>query len=183
MVICLERGADLHVAQMMPMPLTVSFLLKSRLVFCFWYWLTQVVPEKGPLNVCVILNGTTHHHASNIELQPRDCSYKLIKHRQSIINRTSDLEAQVCCQKVLKAARKRCVLRCHQIELNESYEWTESGREFQTVGGSCKRTVRTNYQISARTCKSLEDEENLEKPQNTRRTVRNKKSRRQQRLR
>ena len=28
----------------------VSF--KSRLVLPFWYWLTQVVPEKRPLNVC-----------------------------------------------------------------------------------------------------------------------------------
>jgi len=34
MVICLERGADLHMFQLMPLPLTV-------------------VPEKGPLNGCV----------------------------------------------------------------------------------------------------------------------------------
>jgi len=27
--------------------------VKSRLVLPFWYWLTQVVPEKGPLNECV----------------------------------------------------------------------------------------------------------------------------------
>ena len=27
--------------------------LKSRLIWPFWYRLTQVVPEKGPLNVCV----------------------------------------------------------------------------------------------------------------------------------
>ena len=27
--------------------------VKSRLVLPFWYWLTQVVPEKGPLNGCV----------------------------------------------------------------------------------------------------------------------------------
>jgi len=26
--------------------------VKSRLVLPFWYWLTQVVPEKGPLNGC-----------------------------------------------------------------------------------------------------------------------------------
>jgi len=47
MVICLEEGADLHMAQLMPLPLTVS---------C-WYRLTRVVPEKGPLNahVCVTL--------------------------------------------------------------------------------------------------------------------------------
>ena len=29
--------------------------VKSRLVLPFWYWLTWVVLEKGPLNVCVLL--------------------------------------------------------------------------------------------------------------------------------
>ena len=45
MVICLERDADLHMAQLMPLPLTVS--VKSRLVLPFWYRLTWVVPEKS----------------------------------------------------------------------------------------------------------------------------------------
>ena len=53
MVICLERGADLHTAQLMPLPLTVSCFRKSRLVLPFWYWLTQVVQDKGPVNMCV----------------------------------------------------------------------------------------------------------------------------------
>ena len=48
-VICLELGADLHIAQLMPLPLTVSRF--SKIVF--WHRLTQVVPDKGPLNVCV----------------------------------------------------------------------------------------------------------------------------------
>ena len=52
MVICLEQGADLHMAQLMPLPLTVSCSVKSRLVLPFWYWLTRVVLEKGPLNGC-----------------------------------------------------------------------------------------------------------------------------------
>jgi len=52
-VICLERGADLHVAQLMPLPLTVSCFTKIQTGFPFWYLLTRVVPEKGPLNVCV----------------------------------------------------------------------------------------------------------------------------------
>jgi len=51
-VFCLERGAHLHMAQLMPLPLTVSSV-KSRLVLPFWYRLTCVVPEKGPLNGCV----------------------------------------------------------------------------------------------------------------------------------
>ena len=46
-VICLERGADLQTAQLMPLPLTVSCYSKSRLVLPFWYRLTWVVPGKG----------------------------------------------------------------------------------------------------------------------------------------
>ena len=71
MVICLERGADLHMAQLMPLPLTVSCSNKIQIGFTFLvlahlgspgqraikraivYWLTRVVPEKGPLNGCV----------------------------------------------------------------------------------------------------------------------------------
>jgi len=53
MVICLELGADLHMPQRMPLPLTVLASVKSILVLPFWYWLTRVVPEKGSLNVCV----------------------------------------------------------------------------------------------------------------------------------
>ena len=46
-VICLERGADLHMAQLMPLPLTVSCFSKIQIGF------NWVVPEKGPLNGCV----------------------------------------------------------------------------------------------------------------------------------
>ena len=34
-VICLERGADLHVAQLMPLPLTVSCFSKTQIGFAF----------------------------------------------------------------------------------------------------------------------------------------------------
>jgi len=33
MVVCLGRGADLHMAQLMPLALTVSYSSKSRLVY------------------------------------------------------------------------------------------------------------------------------------------------------
>ena len=54
MVICLQQGADLQMAQLMPLPLTVCCSVKSRLFFFpFWYRPTRVVPDKGPLNRCV----------------------------------------------------------------------------------------------------------------------------------
>ena len=54
-VICLERGADLHMAQLMPLPLTVSCFSKSRLILPFWYRLTWVVPDKR----CVCVRACT----------------------------------------------------------------------------------------------------------------------------
>jgi len=45
-VICLQRGADLHMVQLMPLPLTVSRFSKIH-VLPFWYWLTRVVPENN----------------------------------------------------------------------------------------------------------------------------------------
>ena len=35
MVVCLERGADLHIAQLMPLPLTVSCFNKIQIGFTF----------------------------------------------------------------------------------------------------------------------------------------------------
>jgi len=58
MVICLERGADLHMAQLMPLPLTVSCSSKIQIGFTF-----LVPAQPGSLGkravkrvcVCVIL--------------------------------------------------------------------------------------------------------------------------------
>ena len=52
-VICVERGGDLHMAQLMPLPLTFSCFSKIQIGLPFWYRLTRVVPDKGPLNECV----------------------------------------------------------------------------------------------------------------------------------
>jgi len=54
-VMCLGQGADLHMAQLMPLPLTISCSSKSRLVLPFWYRLTWVVPDKEPLNGVVVV--------------------------------------------------------------------------------------------------------------------------------
>jgi len=78
MIIWLERGAVLHMAQLMPLPLTVSCFSKIQIGFTFliladlgtprktscytdvcifflhfWEQLAQVVRVKRPLNVCV----------------------------------------------------------------------------------------------------------------------------------
>jgi len=56
-VICLERGADLHMAQLMPLPLTVSCFSKIQIGFAFLVPAHLGSPGKGPLNGCVcVLN-------------------------------------------------------------------------------------------------------------------------------
>ena len=70
MVISLERGADLHMAQLIPLPLTVSCFINIQIGFTFWYRLTWVVLDKGPLNAraCVCV------HFSGIHLERFDCT-------------------------------------------------------------------------------------------------------------
>jgi len=54
MVMCLGQGADLHMAQLMPLPLTISCSSKSRLLLPFWCQLIQ----------CILLSyiSTTYYH-------------------------------------------------------------------------------------------------------------------------
>ena len=58
MVISLGQSADLHMAQLMPLPFTISCSSKSRLVLPEWF--SFLVPDypgcpgKKPLNECVV---------------------------------------------------------------------------------------------------------------------------------
>ena len=78
MVICLEQDADLHMAQLMPLPLTVYCFSKIQIGFTFRYWLTRLVPEKrAVMCVCVCVcshrvlisvSGQLHPLAANATL-------------------------------------------------------------------------------------------------------------------
>ena len=52
MVICLERGADLHMAQLMPLPLTISCFSKIRIGF-YRAMLCILGTSHGPVSVCL----------------------------------------------------------------------------------------------------------------------------------
>jgi len=57
MVMCLGQGAGLHIAQLMPLPFTISCSNRSRLVFtflvlAFWCRLTRVGSQNGCVCVC-----------------------------------------------------------------------------------------------------------------------------------
>ena len=60
MVICLERGADLHMAQLMPLPLTVSCFSKIKTGFTFLVPAHLGSPGKRAVKqVCVYVRCTT----------------------------------------------------------------------------------------------------------------------------
>ena len=57
MVICMERGADLHMAQLMPLPLTVSRFCKIQIGFTFLVPAHPGSPGKGAVKrVCVCVS-------------------------------------------------------------------------------------------------------------------------------
>ena len=61
MVICLERGADSHTAQLMPLPLTVSCFSKIQIGFTFLVPAYLDSPGKVPLNGCVCIQVDWYH--------------------------------------------------------------------------------------------------------------------------
>ena len=61
MVICLEQGADLHIAQLMPLPLTVSCFSKIQIGFTFLVPAHLGSPGKEPLDR---LEGLVSNHTS-----------------------------------------------------------------------------------------------------------------------
>jgi len=71
MVVCLERGADLHMAQLMPMPLTVSCYSKIQIGFTFLVLAYPGSPGQRAIKwvcVCVCVSGTSYP-AFTVQLQ------------------------------------------------------------------------------------------------------------------
>jgi len=73
MVICLERGANLHMAQLMLLPLTVSCFSKIQICFTFLVPAHLGSPGKGPLNGCV--NGCVLTDMQYVQLAMLCCSF------------------------------------------------------------------------------------------------------------
>ena len=68
MVICLERGADLHMAQLIPLPLTVSCFSKIQIGFTFLVLAHPGSPGKRAVKcvcVCVWVGGLSVYWLSN----------------------------------------------------------------------------------------------------------------------
>ena len=78
MVICLERGADLHMAQLMPLPLTVSGFSKIQIGLTFLVPARPGSPGQRAIKMGVC---STIHHAQLA--QSIICNH--LSHRHSLI--------------------------------------------------------------------------------------------------
>jgi len=57
MVVCLERGADSHMAQLMPLPLTVSCFSKIQIAFTFLVPAYPGCPGKEAVKWVLLFSG------------------------------------------------------------------------------------------------------------------------------
>ena len=72
MVICLEQGADLHMAQLMPLPLTVSCFSKIQIGFAFLVPAHPGSPgQRAVKRVCVCASKNKSVHNSGKSRLPR----------------------------------------------------------------------------------------------------------------
>jgi len=82
-VICLERGANLHMAQLMPLPLTVSCSSKIQIGFTF---LVPAYPgspgQRAVKRVCVCVY--THVLSSDASSIDTLCCNLCLQHKQSM---------------------------------------------------------------------------------------------------
>ena len=72
MVICLERGADLHIAQLMPLPLTVSCFSKIQIGFTFLVPAHPGSPRQRTVKwVCVCVWASRIYYLYTIYVTPQ----------------------------------------------------------------------------------------------------------------
>jgi len=72
MVICLERGADLHMAQLMSLPLTVSCFSKIQIGFTFLVPAHPGSPGKRAVKrVCVCMTSSVKPEVHNVSRRRR----------------------------------------------------------------------------------------------------------------
>jgi len=66
MVICLERDADLHTAQLMPLPLTVSCFSKIQIGFTFLVPAYPGSPGKRAVKCACVCVCANNYRSSNV---------------------------------------------------------------------------------------------------------------------
>jgi len=92
-VICLERGADLHTAQLMPLPLIVSCFCKIQIGLTFLVPAHPGSPRKGLLNGCVCVSFSVQYSRQYIQTysMPTYIAYAKTKDNLKYISSTRNV--------------------------------------------------------------------------------------------
>jgi len=86
MVVCLERGADLHMAQLMPLPLTVCCFSKIQTGFSFMVPAHLGSPRQRVVKrLCVCVPGRFFHKRTLFFTQWKKLAKRLISSYHSIL--------------------------------------------------------------------------------------------------
>ena len=88
MVICLERGADLHMAQLMPLPLPVSCFSKIQIGFTFLVPAHPGSPGQMAVKRVCVWNTGNYSSLSN----QNDANFCPKMHRNTFVRLTVDVE-------------------------------------------------------------------------------------------
>jgi len=102
MVICLERGAGLHTAQLMPLPLTVSCFSKIKIGFTFLVPAHPGSPgQRAVKRVCVcmcsVTNGSISNHLFTCNASMPCVFWRLIYVYLFCVFLWCDLWKSICC--------------------------------------------------------------------------------------
>ena len=132
MVICLERRADLHMAQLMPLPLTVSCFSKIQIGFTFLVPAYPGITEKGAVKrVCVLLYrntfcmaalncGSKHEYNvnTNKKLKLKSTLLVLIKFWQTLDDTTVIKKVHICFRSAIYVKSRIALVKNIKDETN-----------------------------------------------------------------
>jgi len=97
-VICLERGADLHMAQLMPLPLTVSCFSKIQIGFTFLVSAYPSIPgQRAVKRVCVSVCVLYCFQRSAISIALPACMHWNLTVWQLFAENFADFSVRVAC--------------------------------------------------------------------------------------
>ena len=109
MVIFLLRGADLHIAQLLSLPLTVSCFSKIQIGFTFLVPAQLGSPGKGPLNGCVCINAQQCQLTKRLARDNASDCVDTEQSRLSVLLRVSDFGGMQTARGVDTIARRSVV--------------------------------------------------------------------------
>ena len=123
-VVCLELGADLHMAQLMSLPLTVSCFSKIQIGFTFLVPAQLGIPGKRPLNGCVRVRNrlsSVPNFTPPSLLPPQGQKSDKWKRWQMMISFTSILSSRSCKNSPSPGASTRDVELFAQTAARDKY--------------------------------------------------------------